>query len=117
MSNADRLALRIAALAPSKPDRLTHLKLQKLVFYAYGACLAFNEEKEVGADITFEAWEHGPVCRPIWASYRQFGSNPLPPFSVKGQPYSPSVEEVLAEVVDVYGLLSAWQLRQVLPSA
>lgn len=112
MTHADRLATRIISLAPAKPDPITHLKLQKLAFYAFGACLAFDLEEAVGSDISFEAWEHGPVCRPIWRSYRQCGGSPIPPPDGAALPYSAEVELIIRDVVDIYGLLSAWQIRQ-----
>lgn len=112
MSNAERLAHWISFNAPTRPDLLTHLKLQKLAFYCFGACLAFDLGDEVGTDITFEAWEHGPVCRPLWKAYRQYGAEPLPRPTSKPRPYTAAAEKVLHDTLDVYGLLSAWLLRQ-----
>lgn len=47
---------------------MSHLKLQKLLYYteayhlAYFECPVLNEE--------FEAWVHGPVCKPVYSSLK-----------------------------------------------
>lgn len=43
---------------------MSHLKLQKLLFYCDAYCLAFFG-RELITD-TFEAWVHGPVCRRVY---------------------------------------------------
>lgn len=43
---------------------MSHLKLQKLLFYCDAYCLAFFD-KELISD-KFEAWVHGPVCRKVY---------------------------------------------------
>jgi uncharacterized phage-associated protein len=91
-------------------DPLTHLKLQKLGFYCYGAALAFEHEQKVGP-IAFEAWEHGPVNRQVYGEYREYASKVIPPPSPQAEPYEDSTEVVLRDVLLVYGLLDTWSLR------
>lgn len=43
---------------------MSHLKLQKLLYYCQGYHLAKFEEPLFDAD--FQAWVHGPVCRDIY---------------------------------------------------
>lgn len=112
MEHAEQLARWIRSNVDERPDLLTHLKLQKLAFYCFGACLAFDLDAEVGTDITFEAWEHGPVCRPLWSVYRSNGGNPIPRPTGRAVRYSAPTERVMKNVLDVYGLLPAWLLRQ-----
>lgn len=56
-------------------ERMTHKKLQKLVYYAYAWYIALNNESENNIqnvlcdDTTFEAWVHGPVCRKLYDKY------------------------------------------------
>jgi uncharacterized phage-associated protein len=94
-------------------DALTHLKLQKLLFYCYGALLAHDLEEQVGAQIVFEPWEHGPVNRDLYRAFRNQGSAPILP---KDCPtpgvYSKSAERVMKDALTVYGVLSAWSLRE-----
>lgn len=90
-------------------EQVTHLKLQKLAFYSFGAALAFNQQAELGA-IAFEAWEHGPVNRQIWAEYRGFGREPLAR-PTKLPSYGAALTQTLHDVLDVYGSMSATALR------
>ncbi len=43
---------------------MSHLKLQKLLFYCDAYCLAFFGEELISDK--FEAWVHGPVCRKVF---------------------------------------------------
>ncbi|MDR3205074.1 MAG: DUF4065 domain-containing protein [Deltaproteobacteria bacterium] len=51
-------------------DVMTHLKLQKLVYYAQGFSMVFNNEPLFDRDI--EAWEHGPVCADLYNKYKKY---------------------------------------------
>lgn len=98
---------------PPRKELLTHLKLQKLAFYCYGAALAFDHAEDVGSDIVFEAWEHGPVNREIWKEYRDYKGNPIPPLDhVESPRYAPATEAVLSDSITIYGVMDAWSLRQ-----
>jgi uncharacterized phage-associated protein len=89
---------------------ITHLKLQKLTFYAYGVVLASDLDDQVG-QLEFEAWQHGPVCPALYDEYKLHGSALLP-LPVEVDRYSVDVEQCLQDVIAVYGRLSAWQLRE-----
>lgn len=93
-------------------EPLTHLKIQKLVFYVFGGALAFDRESDVGAEIEFEAWQHGPVNREIWQQFRSHGANPLPLPPADRVRFPALTERPLLDVLTVYGRLSAWDLRQ-----
>jgi len=96
-------------LIGNHPGPVTHLKLQKLAFYSYGAALAFDQHAELGP-IAFEAWEHGPVNRQIWAKYRGSGREPLArPAELPC--YGAGLSQTLHDVLTVYGSMSAWALR------
>lgn len=99
----------IRATAPERPDLLTHLKLQKLAYYSYGALLAFGCEAAVGP-IEFEAWKHGPVSRSIYELFRHYANMPI---GRAARPdLSPIVEAHLQDVINVFGRMTAWQLRE-----
>ena len=53
--------------------RVTHLKLQKLCYYAQGYSLALLSRPMFEEPI--EAWEHGPVVRELYDTYKRFGKN------------------------------------------
>jgi len=51
---------------------MSHLKLQKLVYYVDAWHLVFNEKALVPED--FKAWVHGPVCVPLWHAIKDFST-------------------------------------------
>lgn len=57
-------------------DIISHLKLQKLVYYAQAWYLA-NFEKPL-FDEEIEAWTHGPVVQSVWNEYKQYGWDAIP---------------------------------------
>ena len=93
----------------ARRELMTHLKLQKLLFYCVGAAMAFDVDDELG-NIDFQAWEHGPVNFDIWKQYRAEGANPLA-CSGGAVSYSQTVERVMTNALKVYGALRAWSLR------
>lgn len=60
---------------PEAGGAITHLKLQKLCYYAQAYSLALNDEPLF--DEEFQAWEHGPVSRTIFDRYRVNGFLPI----------------------------------------
>jgi len=113
MSNAIKLGQWILAQTPYRREAMTHLKLQKLAFYCYGAALAFGCEDAVSDDIAFEAWEHGPVCRELWLQHRDQGATPIPFLPPEAAPsYAPEAARHMTDALVVYSPLSAWSLRQ-----
>ena len=111
MTNALDLAhdvhLRVLRLHGPPVDQL---KLQKLTFYAYGAVLAHGVLPEVG-EIAFSPWKHGPVNVELWHHHRGAGANPLPPPQQSPAQYSPGLGQILDDVVEIYGRLDSWSLR------
>lgn len=55
--------------------KLTHLKLQKLMYYAVGYYLAAYGEPLV--DARFEAWDYGPVLPELYQEFREFRNRPI----------------------------------------
>lgn len=58
--------------ANSTKRPLTHLKLQKLIYYASGYYLAAYDSPLI--DHTFEAWEYGPVVPALYHEFKEFGN-------------------------------------------
>ena len=54
----------------------THLKLQKLLYYMQGFCVARTGTPLFTENI--EAWRLGPVVREVWYECKGFGSKDLP---------------------------------------
>ncbi|OEH86033.1 hypothetical protein BHU72_14470 [Desulfuribacillus stibiiarsenatis] len=62
---------------PNSKYEITHLKLQKLLYYAQAWHLAIFDGRPL-FDEDFEAWVHGPVNREIYEVYKGYGYNILP---------------------------------------
>lgn len=107
-----RLAHFVLKNAPIKDD-LSPLKLQKLLFYTYGAALAFDHEDAVG-NVEFEAWKHGPVNPVSYDLFKDFKGNPIQQSSewTTHGVYAESVRSELLDALYVYGLVSPWGLRE-----
>lgn len=90
---------------------MTHLKLQKLCYYAQAWFLAFYGRPMFRQE--FEAWAHGPVCSPLWRIYRECGAMPIRPaedYDLSSIPQE--AKEVLDEIWRVYGDYDAKYLER-----
>ncbi len=89
-------------------DLISNLKLQKLLYYAQGFCLALTGNPLFSEPL--EAWTHGPVVRVVYDRFKNYGSLGLPtPEQIPD--FDSAVRELLDEVYAVYGQFSAWKLR------
>jgi uncharacterized phage-associated protein len=52
--------------------KMTHLKLQKLIFYTEAYHLAYFETSLI--DDEFQAWMHGPVTRKVWDHLKNYAN-------------------------------------------
>lgn len=92
-------------------DLISNLKLQKLVYYAQGFCLALNGRPLFEERI--EAWLHGPVVPELYHQYKDCGSGHIPhPKGFDLDVFTTEERELLDEVYEFYGQYSAWRLRQ-----
>lgn len=56
-------------------DLVTNKKLQKILYYIKAWGLVYFKDGVI--DEPFEAWIHGPVCRPVYQEYKRFKYNPI----------------------------------------
>lgn len=97
-------------------EGLTHLKLEKLLYYAQGISLSKNN-KILFLD-AIEAWEHGPVIRKVFTTFSKKGRNEI---TIEDAPKSAEIirriendfetREVLNMTYDNFAIYTAWQLR------
>ena len=92
-------------------EYITHLKLQKLLYYAQGCYLAIKGSPLFDEPIL--AWVHGPVVEKVYQKYKNKESNPI----VYDECFDfNTIDEetsgILREVFDVFGQYSAWKLRE-----
>ena len=84
-------------LDTARHDRVpvTHLKLQKLVYMAYGMSTLFVEEPLFGEEI--QAWRYGPVVPDLWHEFKAYRWRPIKGRSLE---YDPDHDRVTRPVVD-----------------
>lgn len=96
---------------------LTHLKLQKLVYYAQAWSLVFLGRPLFNGE--FEAWAHGPVNRNLYGIYRDQGWQSIEPLYELDMSRAPSDVfsrdelDVLDQVWEIYGDYDAKYLERV----
>ena len=90
-------------------EPLTHLKIQKLCYYAQGFALAILEKPLFLEDI--EHWKHGPVISTLYQKYKSYGASPIPPPDLNLKLYDGETIVLLDKVHQLYGEDSAWELR------
>lgn len=69
------LANWVLDYAESMGGDLSNMALNKLVYFAYEYALREHGRKLTAAKI--EAWDHGPVFREIYSSFKKYGSDPI----------------------------------------
>lgn len=94
-------------------------KLQKMVYYAYAWGLTlFNDSVDelhvcLFNDDMPQAWIHGPVFPKLYTEYKKYGAQDIPLVNASKVPsFSTDEEDVLNQVIEVYGGFTANQLEQ-----
>lgn len=90
-------------------DAITHLKVQKLLYYAQGWTLAYFGKPLFSEDM--QAWAHGPVVVSVWDQYRDFGFQAIPEQKVTRK-VSGDAADLLDSVNERYGIYSAKRLEK-----
>lgn len=101
---AKKLIFKAQNDEPNGGERLTNLKLQKLLYYQQGFHLAFFGTP-LFAEVV-EAWMYGPVVPAVYDEYSAYGSSALPEVKVPVS-LSEDEEELFNEVYDAYREFSA----------
>lgn len=85
---------------------MTHLKLQKLVYYAQAWHLVFYGKKLFPGD--FQAWAHGPANWELYDKYRDASWRPIETVEpVPAGLFTDEQEKLLDEVWSTYGKFDA----------
>jgi uncharacterized phage-associated protein len=93
-------------------EKMTLLKLLKLLYYAEGCHLAINKgESLFGENIV--AWEHGPVVVEVYQKYSDDAYNlPLSEQDIDDATnIGKEDQNLLEQVFQIFGQYSAWALR------
>lgn len=91
---------------------ITHLKLQKLVYYAQAWFVTLYPHRNFLFDEQIEAWVHGPVCRELYNEYRYEGYNVLTLADNVDEPnFDPEESDALEAVWAAYGKMDGKYLE------
>ena len=96
-------------------EGLTHLKIQKMLYYAEGVYLAMENKSLF--DNKIYAWTHGPVIKEVYEKLKIYGKNEIE-FDenywniISEINRNASLFGILQSVYDNYGGYTAWQLRE-----
>jgi uncharacterized phage-associated protein len=90
-------------------DSITHLKLQKLVYYAQAWSLALLGRPLFAEDV--QAWAHGPVVPSVWRHFKDHRWDALPPGPPAAE-FDEEAETLLHEVMNSYGERSGTALEE-----
>lgn len=111
MANVFDVAAYLLSKADIKEgDGMTHLKLQKLLYYCQGFALVLLKRPLFSNKI--EAWPHGPVVVDIYHEFKRYGDGIIDEI-VSGDVSALTDEEksMIDDVYEVYGGYSASRLR------
>lgn len=98
---------------------VTHMQLQKLIYFAHGWSLARLAAPLIHQRV--EAWEHGPVIPVVYEAYKAAGDRPVKDRALKFNPAENTFEQIepitdersiriIQFVVEKYGRLDAFAL-------
>lgn len=103
--------LILLADAEEEPDCLSHLRLQKLLYYVQGWSLALRKTEIFPEGI--EAWAHGPVVPDVYRHLKKYGSSSIP---IEGwaspKNLSKTEQRFIESVWEAYKEYSATSLRK-----
>ena len=102
----------------AKIGKMTHLKLQKLVYYSEAYHLAYFDKSIIDDD--FQAWLHGPVSRKLWNHLKPI-ANVYDNVRIKGDrdtsikefenKVTPDQLDLINDVLKEYGTESSYDLE------
>ncbi|MDR7028017.1 type VI toxin-antitoxin system SocA family antitoxin [Rhizobium rosettiformans] len=116
----------VANLMLDEADRVgisvSHISLQKLLYFAHG--LYLNATKAPLVSGYFEAWKYGPVHPTVFQAFKSAGAEPIS-FRAKGrnaltgqikeigEPGDPQIRQHIQQVLLSYGRLSSGRLVEI----
>ena len=98
------------AAAEEEEDRLSPLRLQKLLYYAQGWSLVLRNKPLFEESI--KAWQHGPAVPTVWHAFKQYGSGAIDPQDVPPAKLDDESKGLIRAVWHAYRGFSAISLRE-----
>ena len=100
----------LAKQDPRRGEPISNMKLQKLLYFAQGTCLAARDHV-LWSGARLKAWKFGPVVPDVWHTYKPNGSKPIPPVvDLDETRYPEWAVDVMERVLAKYGPLTARKL-------
>ncbi len=91
-------------------ESMTHLKLQKLLYYAQAWYMVLSQLGEPLFDDEIQAWTHGPVVSNVYKVFAPYGFDSIPA-PQDCESLDAETEHILNEVLRVYGKFDAKYLE------
>lgn len=91
-------------------ESMSHKKLEKLLYLAYGYTFAILNRKLF--DEQFYAQVHGPIVKPIYNQYQDYGLSEIGKINIKPK-FDADTEDVLEQVWQVYGKYDGIELESI----
>ena len=126
MSEAEQYSVKAIANwildhAEANGQKLTNMALNKLIYFAYEHALRTKGRKLTDAKI--EAWEHGPVFREVYSSFKTFGAGVISSRATRyntrtllvesvAPSIAPDDEHLIIEAIEPLIRLPAYVLRE-----
>ena len=110
MHDARSVANQIIERAHQSQRAITHLEVQKLLYFCHAWMLGLYQEPLIEQPI--EAWQYGPVVPDVYNSLRRHGGEPITRLipGVAKDEYSEIEADIIDQVFQKYGGLTVGQL-------
>jgi len=111
---ATSVAIYFLRLGKRDEVSISHMKLQKLIYFAHGWCLAICGQPLIKERV--EAWRYGPVIDSVYQMFRSFGADPITsPSKTSDRDYKELQKDnfttsLLERVWEVYSEYDAYKL-------
>ena len=110
LTNASEVADYILCYFHERGDNITHLKLQKLIYYVQGWFIGIHEEPLFRDRL--EAWVRGPVQPGLYQRFKIYDYNPIDENPVCPDFKDIKIKKLLNYVLDRYGKYNAIELEK-----
>ncbi len=92
-------------------EPMTHLRLQKLLYYVQGWSLAMRGNPAFGEEV--QAWREGPVVSPVYQVFKEFEARPIGREHMTEEPQlDREIEGFIRSIWEAYKKYSATELRR-----
>lgn len=114
MANIIHVAKYLLTLSGDSNEKMTPLKLQKLLYYCEGWTMAITD-KELFPKENFQAWVHGPVnvrtYHEFKSSYGMFDPIAIPTSAPLGSSVTVEQKAIIDRVFEIYNQFSGSELE------